>query len=172
MATGGTQRADVLPDLLDHGLRVVFCGTAASAVSATRRAYYAGPGNRFWPTLYAVGLITEPLRPQAYPRLLEWGLGLTDLVKGTSGQDAELPRQAYDRERLLRALARYRPHVVAFTSKRAGAVALGLPSASLAYGFQGACFGAVHVFVLPSPSGAARRYWDQRPWQALANYVS
>jgi double-stranded uracil-DNA glycosylase len=35
---------DVLPDVLGPGLRVVFCGTAAGAVSAVRGAYYAGPG--------------------------------------------------------------------------------------------------------------------------------
>ena len=43
--------AEVLPDILQPGLRVVFCGTAAGRASAKARAYYAGPGNSFWKTL-------------------------------------------------------------------------------------------------------------------------
>jgi G:T/U-mismatch repair DNA glycosylase len=42
---------EVLPDLLRPGLRIVFCGTAAGTASARAGAYYAGPGNAFWPTL-------------------------------------------------------------------------------------------------------------------------
>ena len=45
----------VLPDILSPGFDIVFCGTAVSNVSAQRGAYYAGLGNMFWPTLYAVG---------------------------------------------------------------------------------------------------------------------
>lgn len=37
----------ILPDRLGPGLRVVFCGTAAGAVSARKGHYYAGPGNLF-----------------------------------------------------------------------------------------------------------------------------
>ena len=43
----------ILPDVLAKGLRVVFCGTAASAMSAEQGAYYAGRGNAFWGTLIA-----------------------------------------------------------------------------------------------------------------------
>ncbi len=52
----------VLLDLLRPGLRVVFCGTAAGAVSAAKGAYYAGPGNRFWPMLAKTGLTPRQLR--------------------------------------------------------------------------------------------------------------
>ena len=46
----------VIPDLIRPGLRIVFCGTALGAASARAGAYYAGPGNKFWPTLHEVGL--------------------------------------------------------------------------------------------------------------------
>src|SRR3546814_13773735 len=49
-------RAPVLPDVLAPGLRLVFCGSAAGRKSAELGAYYAGPGNKFWPTLYEIGL--------------------------------------------------------------------------------------------------------------------
>jgi double-stranded uracil-DNA glycosylase len=48
---------EVLPDILELNLSVVFCGSAASSRSASSRAYYAGPGNRFWMILHKVGLI-------------------------------------------------------------------------------------------------------------------
>jgi TDG/mug DNA glycosylase family protein len=37
----------VLPDVLEPGLRVVFCGTAVGAMSTQVGAYYAGCGNQF-----------------------------------------------------------------------------------------------------------------------------
>lgn len=71
----------VLPDYLAPGLRVVFCGTAVGETSAKRGHYYAGPGNEFWPLLYESGLVSEPLTPQDDARIVEFGIGLTDLAK-------------------------------------------------------------------------------------------
>ena len=78
------------PDLLAPGLDLVFCGTAPSPASFKARAYYANPGNAFWPTLHAVGLTPERLAPQRYPELLAWRIGLTDLNKTEYGSDHEL----------------------------------------------------------------------------------
>ena len=86
--------AHVLPDVLEPGLRIVFCGTAAGTVSARRGAYYAHPQNRFWPALHAIGLTPRLMRPEDYPELPRWGLGLTDLAKHVSGMDRELPAGA------------------------------------------------------------------------------
>jgi TDG/mug DNA glycosylase family protein len=51
---------------LAPGLDLVFCGTAPSPASFKARAYYANPGNAFWPTLHAVGLTPERLTPQRF----------------------------------------------------------------------------------------------------------
>src|SRR6185437_4604680 len=83
--------AHVLPDVLEPGLRIVFCGTVAGTVSARRGAYYAHPQNRLWPALYAAGLTPRLMKPEEYPELLQWGLGLTDIAKHVSGMDRELP---------------------------------------------------------------------------------
>jgi TDG/mug DNA glycosylase family protein len=48
----------VLPDLLQLGLKVVFCGTAVGDQSARRGAYYAGPGNQFWNILAETGTLS------------------------------------------------------------------------------------------------------------------
>ena len=76
--------------MLTDGLRVVFCGSALGDVSWERRAYYANPGNRFWQTLAEVGLTPRRLAAEEYPRLVDWGIGLTDLVKTDHGQDVQI----------------------------------------------------------------------------------
>ena len=96
--TAASGRSHVLPDLLQPGLRIVFCGTAAGNVSAVRGAYYAHSQNRFWSALHAIGLTPRQLRPEEYPEMLQWGLGLTDIAKHVSGMDRELPLGALGRE--------------------------------------------------------------------------
>jgi mismatch-specific thymine-DNA glycosylase len=68
-----------LPDLLESGLDLVICGTAAGAVSAKAGQYYAGPGNRFWSVLHGVGLTDRLLDPSEYRIRLSYGIGLTDV---------------------------------------------------------------------------------------------
>ncbi len=84
----------ILPDVLAPGLRIVFCGTAAGTVSARRGHYYAHPQNKFWRTLYGVGLTPRLIDPAEYALLPHFGLGLTDIAKTVSGMDKELPAGA------------------------------------------------------------------------------
>jgi hypothetical protein len=50
--------------------------------SAAKRQYYAGRGNQFWKVLYDVCLTGgQILTPVDFGRLLEFGIGLTDLAK-------------------------------------------------------------------------------------------
>ena len=65
----------VLPDLLSPSLDIVFCGTAVGTASACRGAYYAGPGNAFWPTLFRVGLTPRLFAPEEYRDLRRGGTG-------------------------------------------------------------------------------------------------
>jgi len=155
----------VLPDLLAPGLAVVFCGTAVGAASKLRGAYYAGPGNAFWPTLFRVGLTPRCLEPEEYWRITEYGLGLTDLAKTVAGSDAALAPVHFDPEGLRAKMRRYCPRILAFTSKRAGEEFLGHP---VDYGLLSERIDGTALFVLPSPSGAARRYWSEEPWRRLA----
>jgi TDG/mug DNA glycosylase family protein len=156
----------VLPDVMDHDLDIVFCGTAAGAASARKGAYYAGPGNAFWPTLFDVGLIPIALPPRDFASLLRWNMGLTDLVKHASGSDLSLAKDHFDVERLRRLMVEFRPHLVAFTGKRAAREFLGR---TVGYGLLPERVGSTRLFVLPSPSGAARGHWDAGYWQQLAD---
>lgn len=164
-----SSRAHILPDALAPGLRVVFCGTAAGTRSAREGAYYAHPGNYFWRTLFEVGLTPRRIAPHDYRDVLEYGIGMTDLAKLHFGADHELPRDAFDAAALKRKLARYKPAIVAFTSKNA---AFGYFDRVLPYGEQKEKITASRVFVLPSPSGQARKFWNVEPWRELAGAVS
>jgi TDG/mug DNA glycosylase family protein len=159
------KRPAIVPDVLAPGLRLVFCGTAPSKASAAARAYYAKPGNRFWPALHAAGFTPRRFQPAEYAKLAELGIGLTDLCKGHSGNDDELPGCALDAQSLRGKIARFRPAVVAFTSKNAAKAFLGRDAD---YGWQPEQECGTRFFVLPSPSGQAARYWDLAPWRALA----
>ena len=158
----------ILPDVLQPGLKLVFCGTAAGKRSAAERAYYAHPGNLFWRALFEAGLTPRQLTPAEFPLLPQYGIGLTDLAKRHSGNDNELPRDAFDVPALLAKIERYQPNLLAFTSKYAARAALGHPAN---YGLQHETLGNTQLFVLPSPSGQARGHWDLTHWQMLADYV-
>jgi len=160
--------APILPDLLQPGLALVFCGTAAGRRSAAEGAYYAHPGNLFWRTLFAVQLTPRLFAPGEFPLLPSLGIGLTDLAKHHMGNDDELPRDAFDVAALCARIQRMSPRLLAFTSKAAARAALGRATG---YGLQPERFGSTLLFVLPSPSGQARGHWDLAPWQALAELV-
>jgi len=162
--------AAVLPDVLPPGLAIVFCGSAASAASARRGAYYAGPGNKFWRTLHEVGLTPGLLAPEAFRRLPEFGIGLTDMAKHASGGDASLPPGADDPAGLRARIETCAPRFLAFNGKRAASVALAawFGARDIDYGAQDYRLGASAIHVLPSTSGAASGFWSVAPWRALA----
>lgn len=159
---------EVLPDLLKPGLKVVICGTAAGTKSARVGAYYAGPGNQFWSVLHRIGLTTRRLAPDEFRDLLNFGIGLTDLWKETAGPDSEVMQTGPDVESFRSRVLRYSPRALAFNGKSSAAAFLGRPAG---YGLQPETIGKTVVFILPSTSGAARRYWDESHWLELARYV-
>jgi TDG/mug DNA glycosylase family protein len=161
---------DVLADLLQPGLRAVFCGTQAGAQSARRGAYYAGRGNRFWPTLHNAGLTPVRLAPEQYARLLDYGIGLTDMAKKTSGADSLLRPDHVD-QKFLEKIVRYAPRFLAFNGKRAASLALKVSGPMLSYGRQDRMIGRTEVYILPSSSGAASGFWDARHWHEFGGRV-
>lgn len=161
--------ACILPDVLAPDLEVVFCGTAAGRKSAEVGAYYAGPGNKFWPTLHAVGLTPQRLMPHDFRRLLDFRLGLTDLAKYAFGADASLRRTDFAVQAVEELVLRYRPRILAFTSKRAAQEFAGQ---ECGYGLFPDTLHGTLLFTLPSPSGLATRYWSNGVhWQQLAQLV-
>lgn len=161
--------AHKLPDVVLPGLKVVFCGTAAGTRSGQVGAYYAGRGNKFWRTLFQVGLTPRPLDPHEFVRLPEYRIGLTDIAKTYSGADSGLRGAHFDAAGLRRKIDSASPRVLAFNGKRSAQAFYG---AAVAYGQQPDRIGATTVFVLPSTSGAASGFWDVSRWQALADFLA
>ena len=92
----------VLLDLIEPGLKTLFCGSAASSTSARQKAYYAGPGNRFWSILQQTCMTPRLLEPKEYKLLADLGIGLTDLAKHEFGMDEDLSTAAYDVQGLIK----------------------------------------------------------------------
>ncbi|MDO4244465.1 MAG: mismatch-specific DNA-glycosylase [Deinococcus sp.] len=165
----------LVPDVLEPGLTLVLVGTAPSNISARARAYYANPENKFWRTLFEVGLTPRQLAPSEYPTLPQYGIGLTDVAKRHSGMDSVLPGEAWRPDELRSKVEHYRPHIVAFTSKRGASETLGLPTGKLPYGPQERLPldwpTNTEVWVLPSTSPLGHNHFRLEPWQALADRV-
>jgi TDG/mug DNA glycosylase family protein len=159
----------ILPDVLAPGLKIVFCGSAAGRVSALKGAYYAGPGNKFWPTVHAVGLTPRLLAPAEFPLVPSFGFGFTDMAKAVSGADADLPMDSDDPGAVRRKIESFKPRALAFVGKRPARVFL---RRAVGYGVQMERIGETVIHVLPSPSGLARGTWDIRWWRALAESLN
>jgi TDG/mug DNA glycosylase family protein len=147
----------VLPDYLQSGLRAVVCGTAVATASRDRGGYYAGSGNEFWAFLFASRLTEELLGPDSDGRVLEFGIGLTDLVKDRAAS-SDRGLSGYDVGRFIVRMKRYRPRWIAFHGKTAAkevSAFLGL-GRSLALGVQTWTVAGIPVYVLPSSSGSNR----------------
>ena len=71
---------DVLPDVLTPNLNLVICGSAVSKQSNLAGSYYAGQGNKFWQILCDTRLTDRVLHTSEYRRLLDYGIGLTDVA--------------------------------------------------------------------------------------------
>ncbi|HVJ49244.1 mismatch-specific DNA-glycosylase [Desulfitobacterium sp.] len=109
----------MLPDVLDNDLKIVFCGTAIGNQSAANNAYYANPSNKFWAVLSQIALTPSKINPHDYNSLLEYGLGITDLVKTKHGVDNELSSSDFDRDGLTQRIIRFSPEVLCFNGKKA-----------------------------------------------------
>lgn len=147
----------VLPDYLRPGLDLVMVGINPGMKSAAARHHYAGPGNHFWPLLQESGLVAEPLSFGDDARVLEWGIGLTNVVSRASPSitDLSLDEMRAGARVLRRKLLRYAPRVVCFNGKRIYEVFAGH---ACDLGLQPERIGAAQVYVMPSTSARAAAY--------------
>src|SRR5690349_6927812 len=84
-----------LPDYLRPGLDVVFVGFNPGDRSSLVGHYYAWHGNQFWNFLFESQLVPERLQPEDDHRVLEFGIGLTDVVKRWSKSSSSLRQSDY-----------------------------------------------------------------------------
>jgi TDG/mug DNA glycosylase family protein len=141
-----------LPDYLRPGLKVVFVGFNPGDRSARIGHYYAGRGNQFWNFLFECGLTPERLRPEDDLRVLEFGIGLTDVVKRWSRSSSDLRPRDFERgiPQLTIKLERAAARVIAFNGKTAYERFRRSPAR---LGWQREPIAGARVFVLPCTSG-------------------
>lgn len=155
---------NTLPDYLEPDLDIVLVGLNPSLYSVEAGHYFATTRNRFWRAINRSGLLAEKLDASADYKMLEQGIGLTDIVKRPTRGASDL-RAADYREWapvLKRKLERFQPLIVCFH----GAVAYrnylrhadGIRASSIELGLQSHTIGRSRVFVVPNPSPANAAY--------------
>ena len=144
-----------MPDVVREGLDVLFVGINPGLASVRAGHHFANPANGFWRLLHEAGFTPRLFAPHEDRRLLEHGLGITNLVSRASPGVADLGRAEMLKgaETLGRNLERWRPRVVVFvgiTAWSAFACRWRLKAAARA-GRQR--FAGARLYVLPNPSG-------------------
>lgn len=140
-----------LPDYLRKGMKLVIVGCNPTESSVRAGHYYAGRGNSFWPTLYESGVVPEPFDYPDDRRVIEFGIGLTDLVKRPTKAIEELKREDFAEGRIVLAqkLVEYAPRVVAFNGKLTYEQ---FAQRKCRYGVQKELLYGAQVYVLPAIS--------------------
>jgi TDG/mug DNA glycosylase family protein len=150
--------AKTLPDVVARGLSVLFCGINPGLYSAATGHHFARPGNRFWPALHQSGFTPRQLRPAEQEELLEYGLGITNIVPRATARADELTREELraGARTLTTVAARYETQVVAVVGISAYRVAFDRPKSTM--GEQRERIADARLWVLPNPSGLNAHY--------------
>jgi TDG/mug DNA glycosylase family protein len=164
----------VASDLLKPGLQLVFCGYNPSLTSGRSGYHYAHPGNRFWRVLFAAGVTDRLYSPEEDARLLDLGIGFTNLCPRPTRRADELTRGEIraGSEALRAKLERFEPRAVAYTG--IGVYKWFRATTKVGWGVQeiSAVLGVTDV-VVPSPSGLNRMRFEELVdhYRALAPFL-
>ena len=151
-------RDRLVPDIIAPGLSVLFCGINPGLYSAVTGHHFGRPGNRFWPALHRSGFTPRQLHPDEQHELLDFGLGITNLVARATARADELSAAelALGGTRLTEVVERYRPACVAIVGVTAYRTAFGRQAAVI--GPQEETLAGARLWVLPNPSGLNAHY--------------
>lgn len=151
-------RAKTLPDVVAAGLSVLFCGINPGLYSAATGHHFARPGNRFWPALHRSGFTPRQLHPSEQDELLDYGLGVTNIVARATARADELTREELrtGAQKLTDLASRYGPGYVAVVGITAYRTAFDRPKATI--GQQEERLAGSRLWVLPNPSGLNAHY--------------
>ena len=147
-----------IPDVIGPGLSVLFCGINPGLRSGAVGHHFARPGNRFWKALAASGFTETVLSPYDDRCLLNFGLGITNLVPFATRAAAEVDRSKL-RQGVLdlsRKVRRWHPQAVAVLGLDAYRKGFERPHANI--GRQPDDLDGAQVWVLPNPSGIQAFY--------------
>src|ERR687893_495178 len=149
-------------DLLRPELKLVFCGYNPSLTSGRSGNHYAHPGNRFWRVLFASGITERLYEPQEDERLLDLGIGFTNLCSRPTRRADELTREEIRSGALAlwQKLEQLRPAAVAYTG--IGVYRWFRATSKVSWGVQDApIVPGITDVVVPSPSGLNRMRFEE-----------
>lgn len=146
----------MIQDILEPGLRVVFCGINPGKSSAHTGYHFAHPGNRFWKVIHQAGFTERQLKPEEERELLDTRCGITMLVERPTVQATEVKLHELRQggRDLVKKIEDYQPKALAILGKQAFEQAFSQRGAN--WGKQQISIGATQVWVLPNPSGLNR----------------
>ena len=152
-----------LNDYIRPGLDIVFVGLNPSQYSVEVGHYFANPRNRFWAALNRSGLADRDMTPQDDARLLDFGIGFTDVVKRPTPQASGLKAADYRfwAPVLKAKLLQYDPRITCFHGVMGYAAYLKYAEGITEkprLGLQQRQIGGIKVFVVPNPSPANAQY--------------
>jgi len=141
-----------LPDHLRKGMKLIIVGCNPTDSSVRVGHYYAGRDNPFWPLLFESGVVPEPFDYHDDKRVIEFGIGLTDLVKKPSKTSDLLTREDFAEGRIVlsQKLEEFAPRVVAFNGRLTYEQ---FAQRKCKFGLQKEKLYGARVFVLPAIPG-------------------
>jgi len=148
-----------VPDYLRAGLKLVIVGINPGIRSGAARRHYAFRGNHFWPLMYNSGLLPVPLTHENDERVLEYDIGLTNLVDRTTPgmDDLTWDEMVAAGDGLRAKLLQYRPRVVCFNGMGIYQAFVGSKK-RLELGLQPETLEGILMYVVPSSSGRTAAY--------------
>jgi TDG/mug DNA glycosylase family protein len=109
----------ILPDLITPDLDILIIGINPGMYAAFKGHHYAGPGNHFWKCMFLSGLLPRPMTAEDDRKLLEHGIGFTNIVERTTKGTANLTRREIEEGNvsLTQKIQHYRPKIAVFNGK-------------------------------------------------------
>jgi double-stranded uracil-DNA glycosylase len=145
-------------DILARGLDVIFCGLNPASSAAVSGHNFSNGSNRFWTVLHLAGFTDVRLQPQDERRLLEYGCGISAVVRRPTKRAAEVLPEEFRQARLgfEAKMQHYAPRSIAFLGKRALSAMIG--RADVDWGRFPTEFAGTMAWILPNPSGLNRGF--------------
>lgn len=150
-----------IKDIIEYDLDLIFVGINPSLTAAHTGRYYAGPGNHFYKLLYESKLIPVPITYEEDVRLLEYKIGLTNIVTRPSRSSADLSRTELKKGGWVvhDKLKKFKPKIAVFNGKCIyEEFADKYNKNSFRFGLQPQSVGETALWVVPSSSARCANF--------------
>lgn len=147
---------------MKEDLKILFVGFNPSIRSSETGHHFANPNNRFWRILFEAGLTPRKFDSVEDYKLLELGMGLTNIVARPTKAADEITKEEYKegKEILRKKIEQLKPIVVCFVGKGVYQEYSGVKNVPWGKQENAVVSGTID-FVAPSSSGLVRMRLDE-----------